>query len=550
MAIRIIPATSPELSASNITSDAIPPEKRVAAYCRVSTNLEEQESSYEAQCTHYTHYINDHPGWTLAKIYADEGISGTNISKRSEFLQMISDCEDGKIDMVITKSISRFARNTLDCLKYIRKLKALDIPIYFEKEAINTLDAKGEVLITIMASIAQQESQSISQNVRMGIQYRFAQGKVMVNHNQFLGYTKNDAGDLVIVPEEAVIIRRIYREFLQGLSPLHIAKGLEQDHIKTGPGKNKWYESTVRSILRNEKYMGDLILQKYYTVDFMTKKIAKNTGQLPQYYVENAHEPIIPKSVFLQVQGEFQRRTDNIKASGQLIHYGSKMALGGRLICCECGSCYRRYAKKDPSRTDWRCQKRRRSAEGCSGRNIKETEAKQAVLRALNLLPAERENLIRLQERILWGPIAMIDEQLARIEKKIPMINARIEKEEDQKKKKLYVKLLRGIQEKKNQLIVERSQYAWHEVQIRTFLELIDGMTDSALISEKAETFSPACYDYADFFERTKSCITPGPIKVFDDNQIITYVENIDVLPDGYQVNFKAGVSIKVEGEK
>ena len=187
---------------------------RVAAYCRVSTQLEEQESSYETQVAHYTSYINGKPEWEMVEVYADNGISGTRTAKREAFNRMIKDCETGRIDMIITKSISRFTRNTLDCLKYVRQLKNKNIPIYFEKESINTMDAKGEVLITIMASLAQQESQSLSQNVKLGLQYRYQQGKVMANHNHFLGYTKDENGNLVSDPVQAEGVKRIYSEYL------------------------------------------------------------------------------------------------------------------------------------------------------------------------------------------------------------------------------------------------------------------------------------------------------------------------------------------------
>ena len=202
------------------------PKLRVAAYCRVSTDSDEQATSYDAQIEHYTEYISKNPDWVLAGVFADDGITGTNTKKREEFNRMIDECHAGNIDMIITKSISRFARNTLDCLKYIRELKDKNIPVFFEKESINTMDSKGEVLLTIMASLAQQESQSLSQNVKMGIQYRYQQGKVQVNHNRFLGYTKDSDGNLVIEPEQAEIVKRIYREYLEGKSMDKIAAGL------------------------------------------------------------------------------------------------------------------------------------------------------------------------------------------------------------------------------------------------------------------------------------------------------------------------------------
>ena len=266
------------------------PKLRVAAYCRVSTDSDEQATSYEAQVEHYTEYIQKNPDWEFAGIYADDGISGTNTKKREEFNHMIDDCKAGNIDMIITKSISRFARNTLDCLKYIRQLKDMNIPVLFEKESINTMDAKGEVLITIMASLAQQESQSLSQNVKLGLQYRYQQGKVQINHKRFLGYTKDADGNLIIDPEQAEIVKRIYREYLEGLSMDKIAAGLEHDGILTGAGGKRWHTSTINKILRNEKYIGDALLQKTYTTDFLNKTRVKNNGLVPQYYVEGNHE--------------------------------------------------------------------------------------------------------------------------------------------------------------------------------------------------------------------------------------------------------------------
>lgn len=277
---------------------------RVAAYCRVSTDTEEQATSYQAQIAHYEEVIHRNPEWVFAGIYADDGISATSTKHREQFHQMIQDCMDGKIDMLITKSISRFARNTVDCLNYIRQLKAQNIPIYFEKESINTMDAKGEVLITIMASLAQQESESLSQNVKLGMQYRFQQGKVMVNASCFLGYDKDENGDLVINPEQAETVKRIYREYLEGASCQQIARGLERDGIRTARGNTRWHDSSIRLILENEKYMGDALLQKTYTVDFLKKKRIKNNGEMPQYYVEDDHEAIIPRALFLQVQEE------------------------------------------------------------------------------------------------------------------------------------------------------------------------------------------------------------------------------------------------------
>ena len=257
---------------------------------------------------------------------------------------MIDDCKAGNIDMIITKSISRFARNTLDCLKYIRQLNDMNMPVLFEKESINTMDAKGEVLITIMASLAQQESQSLSQNVKLGLQYRYQQGKVQINHNRFLGYTKDADGNLVIDPEQTETVKRIYREYLEGLSMDKIAAGLERDSILTGAGGKKWHTSTINKILRNEKYIGDALLQKTYTTDFLNKTRVKNNGLVPQYYVEGDHEAIIPKDIYLQVQEELvRRRVVKTSANGKKRSYSCNHCFSQIVICGECGEMFRSF---------------------------------------------------------------------------------------------------------------------------------------------------------------------------------------------------------------
>ena len=413
---------------------------RVAAYCRVSTDSDEQETSYEAQCRHYKAFISENPAWELVGIYADEGITGTSTKRREQFKRMIADCEAGRIDLVVTKSISRFARNTLDCLQYIRHLKALGIAVDFEKEAINTLDAKGEVLISIMASLAQQESQSISQNVRLGIQYRMREGKGRLNTAFFMGYEKDPlTGALVIVPEQAAVVRRVFREYLEGFSPAAIGRRLQADGIPTPKGGSVWYQSTVSSMLENEKYCGDLLLQKYYTVDFLSRKIVRNTGELPQYYVEDDHEPIVPKSVFALVQSERARRSSRrdvralpavgdgasqaqqrdlecglAQSAAPRIDRGMQRVLAGRLKCGICGRTLKRYTKPDDSLSDWRCRSRayakktnhRECEATCKCRPVPETEVKRAIVEAFNKLPAHRDELIRLQEALRGEPPA------------------------------------------------------------------------------------------------------------------------------------------------
>ena len=372
-------------------------KKRVAAYCRVSTEQEEQEGSYRTQVSHYTEFINNHPDWRLAGIYADEGISGTSTKKREEFKRMIKDCKAGLIDMIITKSISRFARNTLDCLKYIRQLKALGIPIFFEKENINTMDAKGEVLITIMASLAQQESQSLSQNVTLGIKYRQQQGQFFLDTNRFLGYDWNeDHTNLIINKKEAKIIKRIFREFMEGNSFTIISKGLNADGIKTARG-NKWKANTVRNILENEKYCGDVLMEKTVTIDVLTHKRIKNDGRAEQYYIKDHHEAIVSRKVYDTVQAELARR-DEIKktAKGKQYLYSNKYALSGLMFCGSCGTRYRRILShyKDKDIAHWKCAARVLSKENCDSRNIREEIVHAAIVEAINITLTEHADYL------------------------------------------------------------------------------------------------------------------------------------------------------------
>ena len=415
---------------------------RVAVYCRVSTDSEEQETSYEAQVSHYTEYIKSKPEWQMVEVYADDGISGTNTAKRDEFNRMIADCEAGKIDLILTKSISRFSRNTLDCLKYTRKLKALNIAVFFEKENINTMDSKGEVLLTIMASLAQQESESLSANVRMGIQYRNQQGKVQINHNWFLGYTKDAEGNLVIDPEQAEIVRRIYREYLEGASFLQIKRSLEADGIPNGAGHLKWHESNIHQILTNEKYIGDALLQKTYTVSVLDKKRSINNGQRPKYYVEGSHEAIISKDVFMRVQSEIARRA-NLNPDGKRRVYSSKYALSGMVFCGHCGDIYRRvkWNNRGCKSTVWRCVSRVLKGKmdfDCPARTVKEEVLQGSIVTAVNDAYARKTTVISLlkwniEETVfddLEAKIAAVDAQLTSLQENLIAIAGDEEAEE------------------------------------------------------------------------------------------------------------------------
>lgn len=410
------------IPAQNIYNKGIRPELkvlRVAAYCRVSTKLEQQEGSYEAQISYYTEKIKSNLNWQLAGIYADDGISATNMKKRDDFNAMIDDCMAGKIDMIITKSVSRFARNTVDSLETIRKLKEKNIAILFEKEGVNTLEGSGELLITILSSQAQEESRNISENTRWGITRRFENGIIAVNHKKFMGYTKDKkSGELVIVAEQAEIVRRIFRMYLEGSSILEITRALETDKIKTVTGKDTWHPGVIEKMLSNEKYMGDALLQKTYTVDFLTKKRVKNEGIVPQYYIEDNHEAIIPKEIFYRVQEEKTRRANLNKAAvtrkanklkKEKSKYSSKYALTEILVCAECGHPYRRqvWSKYGQKNAVWRCENRLKNGTKASCKNsptLKEEPLHNAIMMAINnvvenkgkFIGAFRENVIRV----------------------------------------------------------------------------------------------------------------------------------------------------------
>ena len=335
---------------------------KVAAYCRVSTDEEEQENSYEAQIGYYTEKIQTNTDWTLAGIFADEGISGTQAKKRPEFLKMIRLCRQRKIDLILTKSLSRFARNTVDSLKYIRELKALGIAIIFEKENINTLETDTEMMITMMSCFAQAESESISKNVSWGVRQSFKNGNVPIKYSTLLGYKKGADGMPEIVPEEAEIVKEIYRSYLDGMSLWQIADTLNSRGVRTKRKNAEWQPEIVKSILVNEKYSGDALLQKTYITDCITKKSRKNNGELPMYLVKNHHEPIIPRADFNRVQEEMARRSAKRSIADKLTKteqgkYSAKYALSELLICGECGTHYRRvtWTAKGFKEIKWRC---------------------------------------------------------------------------------------------------------------------------------------------------------------------------------------------------
>ena len=392
--VTTIPATINKMTAKPIDSRK---KRRVAGYARVSTDNQDQLTSYAAQVDYYTNYIKGREDWEFAGLYSDEGISATNTRHRDGFKQMIADALAGRIDLIITKSVSRFARNTVDSLSTIRKLKAHNIECYFEKENIWTFDSKGELLLTIMSSLAQEESRSISENVTWGQRKRFADGKVSFAYKNFMGLAKDkETGRIVVVPEEAKTVKLIFKLFLEGYTPHSIAAELTGRGIRTPMGKDKWNQQTIRRMLSNEKYKGDALLQKEFTVDFLQKKMKKNEGEVPQYYVEGNHEAIIAPAVFDLVQAEIAKRKQ------ERTRYSGISIFSNKIKCADCG---RWYGSKVWHSTDayrkviYRCNNKYNGAK-CTTPYVTEDEVKEIFVRAFNRLVTEKKEIIANAELI------------------------------------------------------------------------------------------------------------------------------------------------------
>lgn len=402
---------------------------KVAAYCRVSTDEEEQKNSYQAQIEYYTDKINKNPEWQMAGIFADEGITGTQAKKRPEFLKMIRLCRQGKIDVILTKSLSRFARNTVDSLNYIRELRTLGIAVISEKENINTLTAESEMLITIMSCFAQAESESISKNVAWGIRQSFKNGNVPMQYKKLLGYKKGADGNAEIVSDEAEIVKEIYRCYLDGASLNQIADMLNNRGLTTKGSNSPYRKEVIQRILTNEKYTGDALLQKTYITDCITKKSRKNNGELPMYLVKNHHEPIISRTDFNRVQEEMARRSAKRSIAEKLTKteqgkYSAKYALSELLICGECGSHYRRvtWTAKGFKEIKWRCINRiQYGKKNChSSPTIDEQALHKAIISAINefcevkdeVAKALRESITEVLDPNLNGSIQAAQQRI------------------------------------------------------------------------------------------------------------------------------------------
>lgn len=403
-------------------------KKKVAAYARVSTDSDEQFTSFYSQCKVYEDYIKSKPDWEFVKVYADDGISGTNTKNRVQFNQMIEDALAGKIDLIVTKSISRFARNTLDTISYTRKLKANGIEVYFEKENLWTFDDKAEFLLAIMSSIAQEESRSISQNVTMGKRWKMQEGKVQFAYKNFLGYKKED-GQIKIDDDQAVIVKLIYKMFLvDGKTCSYIANYLNSNNVLTPARRHNWSKQNVLSILKNEKYKGDAILQKSYIKDFLEHKAVKNNGELPKYYVENSHPAIIEKDMWEMVQAELKRR-ELIGAS-----YSSCNVFSSKLIC---GDCEAFYGKKVWHSNDaWRkeiFQCNKKFAKGktrCQTPSFSEQVIKDKFIKAYNLMMVDKNAVVNDAKDVInkLTDTTTLDVQISKYENEMEIVSELVKK--------------------------------------------------------------------------------------------------------------------------
>jgi len=472
-------------------------KRRVAAYARVSTDSDEQLSSYEAQVDFYTRHINSNPEWEFVCVYTDEGISATNTKKRDGFNRMITDALDGKIDLILTKSISRFARNTVDSLVTVRKLKEKGVEIYFEKENIYTLDAKGEILITIMSSLAQEESRSISENVTWGKKKSMQDGKISLPYKHFLGYEKGENNLPRIVEEEAKIVRNIYSLFQEGKTIRNITKYLTDQGIPTPSGKRQWSVSTIVSILSNEKYKGDALLQKTYTVDFLSKTIKKNEGEHKQYYIENSHPAIIDPETFDLVQNELKKRQPNRR------QLNSNSPFAAKLICSKCGGYYGSKVWHSNSKYRnqlWQCNRKYVDGKFCETPHIREDELKPAFIQAVNQILGDKDRYITNFEELLplLADTSELEKRLEELQSKhddiIKRMNSCVEENKremrDQEEyKRRYLKMDEEFRESGTQLnhikdeILEQSA---RKEKIRRFLDELRQM--NSLVAEFDES--------------------------------------------------------------
>ena len=515
---------------------AVTKQLRVAAYCRVSTDEEEQLSSYEAQCEYYTDKIMSNKEWTMAGIFADEGITGTSTKKRTEFLRMIRQCKQKKIDLILTKSIQRFARNTLDCINYTRILRQLGIGVLFEKENINSLPPDSEFMITMYGAMAQSESESISSNIRRGRQMHAKVGTLKIPCHWLYGYKKDADGKFCIVPEQAEVVREIYERYKDGASLRNLKDWLEGNQIKTVLGTADWSISVIKGILTNEKYCGDVLLQKTFCTDVISKKIVKNVGQMAQYYMPDHHEAIVSREQYNAVKAEMARRSALRSPSKEAVTgrscYTSKYALSDRLFCGECGTLYRRKTRnvKGNIYHEWRCISRLEYGKKYCHESptLREIPLQNAILAAINSAMSDKVALVDRIKNVVSLELLPVQGQtmsLADIERRLTQLDEQFQ-----------------------QLLAEAIDADDKEACNAQFTEIL---TEQTALKKQKETILQSSTDADHVCTRMKQAEqaienTAQTITEWNENAVRQIVERVTVLSaDEIRVRIKGGAEIK-----
>ena len=515
---------------------AVTKQLRVAAYCRVSTDEEEQLSSYEAQCEYYTDKIMSNKEWTMAGIFADEGITGTSTKKRTEFLRMIRQCKQKKIDLILTKSIQRFARNTLDCINYTRILRQLGIGVLFEKENINSLPPDSEFMITMYGAMAQSESESISGNIRRGRQMHAKVGTLKIPCHWLYGYKKDADGKFCIIPEQAEVVREIYERYKDGASLRNLKDWLEENQIKTVLGTDDWSISVIKGILTNEKYCGDVLLQKTFCTDVISKKIVKNVGQMAQYYMPDHHEAIVSREQYNAVKAEMARRSALRSPSKEAVTgrscYTSKYALSDRLFCGECGTLYRRKTRnvKGNIYHEWRCISRLEYGKKYCHESptLREIPLQNAILAAINSAMSDKVALVDRIKNVVSLELLPVQGQtmsLADIERRLTQLDEQFQ-----------------------QLLAEAIDADDKEACNAQFTEIL---TEQTALKKQKETILQSSTDADHVCTRMKQAEqaienTAQTITEWNENAVRQIVERVTVLSaDEVLVRIKGGAEIK-----
>ena len=515
---------------------AVTKQLRVAAYCRVSTKEEEQASSYEAQCEYYTDKIMSNKEWTMAGIFADEGITGTSTKKRTEFLRMIRQCKQKKIDLILTKSIQRFARNTLDCINYTRILRQLGIGVLFEKENVNSLPPDSEFMITMYGAMAQSESESISDNIRRGRQMHAKVGTLKIPCHWLYGYKKDADGKFCIIPEQAEVVREIYERYKDGASLRNLKDWLEGNQIKTVLGTADWSISVIKGILTNEKYCGDVLLQKTFCTDVISKKIVKNVGQMAQYYMPDHHEAIVSREQYNAVKAEMARRSALRSPSKEAVTgrscYTSKYALSDRLFCGECGTLYRRKTRnvKGNIYHEWRCISRLEYGKKYCHESptLREIPLQSAILAAINSAMSDKAALVDRIKNVVSLELLPVQGQtmsLADIERRLTQLDEQFQ-----------------------QLLAEAIDADDKEACNAQFTEIL---TEQTALKKQKETILQSSTDADHVCTRMKQAEqaienTAQTITEWNENAVRQIVERVTVLSaDEVLVRIKGGAEIK-----